>query len=326
MAQKQKAVLTGFSGYTIFNDGTILNSLGKPVTVKDGKVTLTASDDVPEAKIVKGKRYPYAVDALLKACDGGWEDVAETPVAPTVTLTPEQIAAQEKKDAKKAAKKKLDEIKEKFVNNRDDSKWGELRSEMDAAQKAYDELADVVATVELTDEQKELVKAYEEKYAAYEDIKATLEGVRVEVKEAKEAVEASGAKVKGTSVSERAPHLGYDIAQKMRAMYAIGRFDGQPADKQHTVKEIAEKFGSSTQAVIYKVNYLQHKLRKNDDRVVDGVVMNKPYTPLVNDYYNDHVNSGFPSGAPYEEDAVIETPERYLLPKSRKARAVKVAA
>lgn len=113
------------------------------------------------------------------------------------------------------------------------------------------------------------------------------------------------------SLSSKAPHVGYQNAQEIRKAYSIGRY-GNPGAAR-SVSEIATDFGVSPTAVGFYVNYLQHKLKRGD----------VAYTPLINDYYNNHPNSMFPNGAPYDDENIKETEDRYKRPELRNGPALK---
>lgn len=318
------ASLTGFNAYTISEDGTIKNGK-KTVKAKDGVVKLTASEDAEG--IEKGKDYKYAVKDILEVitAGNGWIEqtapASETKVdTPAVELTDEQKEAIAHREKVKEAKKAVQALKDEALEKGTPDNIAEYQQKIKDAQEVVDELTKKVKEEAQTPEQLEAIAVYEAKFAAWQLSKEAMQGAQAEAMAAKEKAKEIGAKIDGKSVAERAPHLNYEIAQKVRAMYAIGRYGNSGTEV--SLSDIAAKFGCSPQAVGYMVNYLQHKLRRDDTRVIDGVEMNKPYTPLINKFYNEHPMSGFPKGAPYYEDKIAETNGRYVLPETRTERAI----
>lgn len=341
----KKTTLTGFSNYEIVKNGdkVVVNDTrtGKKVSVKKGMVSLECTEDVPnpeneaEPTFKSGNKYDFSVsEQLAKLGEEYWQDVApETPAsdgqgeAPKEgkPLTEEEIKKNEVKAEIKRLQGVVKECTDKLVSP--ETNTAELimaaKAELEAAQKALDEYKAANKPERAAKEEKEPspeLLAAQSDYAAidaeYQEAVKAAETLKEARKQAADAVRANGGKIKQDEVPTRAPHMDYETAQAIRKDYAIGRFGNE--GEAMSVADIAKKHGCSTAAVDFKVNYLQHKLRKGDT----------PYTPLINEYYpekwisKDGVER---SGAPYAEDNVKEDASRYIKPENRAKKAAEAA-
>lgn len=161
-------------------------------------------------------------------------------------------------------------------------------AELEKAQKSLDEHLDSL----ITPEERAAKLEYENKLAAFELAKKALEEHI--------ALFPQFGKVKKSEGSSDNNHtsnkLTYEDCQNIRKLYSEGK----------KASEIAEQFGITAAVVMYKVYYLQGKLKKGDTA----------WTPLINKYYpakwksKDGVEM---SGAPYLEDGVKEDGTRYKI-------------
>lgn len=288
--------LQGFSNYLIFDNGTAKNlTTGAMIQPNaKGNVKIVASEDAEG--IVAGTAYTYKMEDLVKAGEGQWADVPAEAEAPAAEKTADEIRKEKIAELRKAKNAAASSVLQ-----------AANATEREAAAQAY--ASAVTALDTFLGENKaakvvspELTAALETHagvISELEDAKAYVASLKEDSIAAVEAVKALGGKVAGSGGSKgenpnKAPKLTYDIAQEIRKDYSVGRYGN--AGTEMTVAAIAEKYGCSNSAVMFKVNYLQHKLKKGDTA----------YTPLVNSYY--------PAGAPFLEDKVKETAAKYKIP------------
>jgi hypothetical protein len=162
---------------------------------------------------------------------------------------------------------------------------------LEKAQQALDEHLDSLITPEERSAK-----------ARYDKIKALVEKLSTMLTEQQEVCETLGIKVGKVRKESNGENnhtsnkLTYDDCQNIRKQYSEGV----------KVKDIAEAFGITTAVVMYKVYYLQGKLKNGD----------KAWTPLVNKYYPlvwTSKDGIVRSGAPYLEDGVKEDGTRYKI-------------
>lgn len=325
-------LIAGFSGYGITKDSVYNLSTGKVVKPnKDGDVKLTASETI-EGETEEGKPYTYALADLLAigAGDVNWitpEGVA-APAAegePAAEPTEKEIFTARKKELETIVKQKRDFLLTVDLN--DTNALVEARSAFDSAKAILDEHIATKQPV-VSEAQKEAQAAYDIALNNYNGHKELMVDAKAELEAAADKLKAEGGKPskikggKGDANPDKAPKFEYADAQNIREMYAQGRY-GNPMpegrEKAYSPSEIAEKFGCSTAAVGYMVNYLQHKLKKGDTA----------HTPLINEYYpaldSEHNETGT-NGAPHVEDGIVETPQKYIKAGNRKGAAVKKEA
>lgn len=317
----KQAKLTGFPNYTICDNGDILDANGKKLKPnKSGKVTMECTEEAEGLEV--GKKYPMTPSELVKICsDADAFEVVEDENAGAGAEMPKEETPEEKakreikekgKELRKALKEAQDAVLEAAMSG--DAKKAQSASEkMKEANDAYEAFksehgARQTEPKELTDEQKQLNADFEAAKESYAGILEVAESAKEEYEKALEAVKGfrrvkKEERIAGISAGNRAPHLSYDIAQEIRKKISEG---AKPSD-------VADEYGCTVAAIRYITNYLQHKLKKGDTA----------YTPLVNDFYNE--KSGWANGAPYAEDGIKETNERYLLPESRKNKSARVS-
>ncbi len=132
----------------------------------------------------------------------------------------------------------------------------------------------------ITPEQRNAQKRYDAALEAFTKTKTELDA-------AKDALKPFGINKGNGDPQGHAKKMDYATVQELRKDFKGGMKS----------KDIQTKYGVSSSAVTYYVNYLQHKLRKGDEA----------YTPLKNSYY--------PFGAPYAEDGIKENDDRYTVKK-----------
>lgn len=322
----KKAILPGFSAYVIFNNGTIQTTDGKTLSANSkGKFKLVASENAEG--IEAGKSYSWTHEEISAAIGDTWEDVpaatpeAAAPPAAPVVLTPEQIAENERKAKLTQLKKAVKEAKDKLILAPLGEETDKAKEALMAANKALEEFEEANKP-KASAEEIAAREAYDIVKADFTELEESYKAAKERLKNAAEAVKPFG-KVDGVSVDSRAPHMSYEIAQRIRRDYSVGRY-GNPGE-QETIKAIAERYGCVPQSVVYKVNYIQNKLQTLNTTVTeDGLELNKAYTPLVNEYYG--AESGFPNGAPLAHEGVTEGWEKYLKGKAKVEYLAKKAA
>lgn len=328
------AKLAGFPNYTFNEDGTLTNSTGKAVTAnKDGIVKMTAGEDVGDV-IKKGKKYDYNLAETIEKLKGANQFKDATPVEAKedTPKTEEEIKADEIRAERSRLKTAVEDAKNAVIGAKTPEEFGDLQKAYFAAQKQFDEFIAAnkststrapKATRVFTEEEKAIITNYENNVSVFNMLREIYAEMKEELAKERENLPEGykAAKLTGGTDANKAAHVGYEIAQKIRADYAIGRFEGTPyhiAGEKMKVSAIAEKYGVTSSAVGFYVNYLQHKLQKENTAVIEGVEMNKEYTPRINSFY--------PEGAPFAEDNVKEDNSRYILPAKRAAWREKQAA
>jgi hypothetical protein len=159
-------------------------------------------------------------------------------------------------------------------------------------QKAQEELSEYEDSL-ITPEEREAQRIYDDALEKYEAAKIAFEESKAKIME----VFPSYIKVKKQSSGDSnhtSNKLSYDDCQEIRRLFSTGV----------KAKDIAEKFDITPAVVMYKVHYLQGKLKKGDTA----------YTPLINKFYPKKWidKSGVErSGAPLLEDNVKEDNTRY---------------
>lgn len=315
----KQAKLSGFPNYKVCDNGDILDVNGKKLKPnKQGKVQMECTEEVEGFEV--GKKYPMTPSELVTVCADSFEAVEDANAGAGSELpkdeTPEEKAKREirekGKELRKAVKIAQDAVLDAAMKGDADAsqKAAELLKSANEAYEAYKAehgASTAAAPKELTEEQKQMEADFVLAKTNYEDMREVLAELKVEYEASKEAVKSfrrlkKSEKIATISTGNRAPHLSYEIAQEIRKKISEG---AKPS-------EIADEYGCSQSSVRYITNYLQHKLKKGDTA----------YTPLVNDFYNKE--SRWENGAPYAEDNVKETSERYLLPAARKNKSARV--
>lgn len=322
--------INGFSNYSVTEDGKVLDHAGQPVKVtgkgKNARVELKCSEDVANEDgsplFVKGTSYKFDPAAMVAAITEGdaWNEDT-TPDAQPEAPAQDDAAKEAKKAERAAHKAKTKELEDALageyrkLTTATPEDFPAIQAEAVRIQAELDEHNKKAPKterapkeeVQLTPEQEALRDVFEARKREHEDNRLAVEASKEALAAAKLECENAGVKVsgvaKGESVPSRAGHMDYDTVQNIRKDYAVGRFGNE--GEAETASAIAERYGCTPTAVTHYVNYLQYKLKRGD----------VAYTPLKNDFYNEE--SGFENGAPYLEDNIKETAEKYKKPALR---------
>ncbi len=308
MATKAKKgrsiVLEGFSKFLLFEDGKVFPieshdeatgqyKLGKEVKAsKEGTVSLTS--DAGEVTV-------YNVTDL--------KAVFPAEDAPGATEETDEPAAEEELDPIKEEHKRLKGELAKAQKTLMTAKKADVMTayeQVEAAEKALadfkeankDAIASSSKRTSKADaeppsaEQIAAQEVYDDKKIAFDAAKKELDAAAEELRKYKK-VRTGG----NGNPEDHAPKFSYEDAQGVRKMISEGKSN----------KEIMEAYGNSASSINYIRYYLQHKLKKApaDVDMTDekNILLYTEFTPMINKYY--------PNGAPFLEDAIKETNERY---------------
>lgn len=291
----QEVALEGYSPFVVLEDGSVKNtSTGKNVKPKDGMITIKSEAGEPytasqaDFKAIYDGAQPASPDSILEEDDNLLDDDSPEEAE-------EKNEAEKIKEERKGLVKKVAEATKNILKCKKD--------EIEAARMAYDAAEKALAdhklkyaivgktkaakekvVVEMTPEQQEAQKKYDELKVKYDEAKAELTAAADELKKFRPVYEGG----------DKGRKLTYEDAQEIRRMVS----------EKVPNAEIREKFGVSNSAINYSKNYLQHKLKRGDTA----------YTPLVNEFYPAkwaHEDGRIFEGAPYLEDGVKEDASRY---------------
>lgn len=277
----------------IMNDEGEMKAVNASDLVKEltGGTSESASEASSEAPAVAAKSEEQERLDGLKAKLKALRDNLKVATATLMKAKKDELEAA--KDGFDAAEKAIQDFKEAHPELTASSS-----SKGTGTKKAPKEKAPAVPP---TAEQLEAQRVFDEILAEKKVIDEKFAAAVAELKKFKS--------VKGTGdPASHARKMDYRTVQIIRQRLAAGA----------KAVDIMEEYGISASAVNYYRNYLQHKLR----RVPAGADMTDPenqllYTahlPLVNDFYPANWKSKdgvVRHGAPYLEDGVKETDERY---------------